>query len=242
MNKETPVVRLKNVCFSYQDVQVLTGVTFDVYKNESIGIIGPNGGGKTTLLRLLMGFLKPTQGEIEIFGDAPIQMQSKLAYVPQNLQFDKQFPLSLFELVLMGRLNHLPWHGKYSKEDNKLAMEALKKVGLADFKNHAFGKLSGGQMQRGLIARALASQPQILLLDEPTASVDPQAQTDIYELLENLQNVTLLMVTHDLKTAINAVNRIICVQRTTSLFSREDICEHFAMGLYHTPLIQLRDK
>lgn len=254
MTNTEPILKLNKVNFSYQDTLVIQDISLIINKGEFVGIIGPNGGGKTTLLKLIMGFLRPTNGEISIYNDShhdgvntpnPVAMtnhqaRNRIAYVPQSLQFDKQFPISVLELVLGGRLSHLPWYGVFKKIDKHIALEALEQVGLSNYTNASFGKLSGGQAQRALIARALASQPQLLMLDEPTASVDVQAETDIYNILKSLQGkMTIMMVTHNLQTAIELVDRVICVQKTSTEFSPQQICEHFALGLYHAPLIKV---
>ena len=237
-----PVVKLENVSFSYQQEPVLKDVSFSVESGEFVGLIGPNGGGKTTLLKLIMGFLKPTAGTIRIFGNSSQSILTQIAYVPQNLRFDRQFPISVMELVLSGRLSRLPWHGIFRQEDHRAAKEALEKVNMLSFADNSFGTLSGGQAQRALIARALVSEPKLLLLDEPTASVDSQAQVDIYNILKSLQgSMTIMMVTHDLDIAIDLVQRIFCVQRTVVPMLPQEVCEHFALGLYHTPL-QMEEK
>jgi zinc transport system ATP-binding protein len=234
----TAAVHLEHLSFGYQDYTVLQDVNFQVEPGEFAGIIGPNGGGKTTLLKLIMGFLKPTSGKIEILGKPNTSMLSLLAYVPQAMRYDKQFPISVLEVVLQGRLANLPWYGIFSKEDKQAAIQALETVNMLHLHDRAFGTLSGGQAQRVLIARALASNPKILLLDEPTASVDTQAQADIYALLEKLRGtMTILMVTHDLGVAIEHVEKVICVQHKVFILKPEEVCEHFALGLYHSPLI-----
>lgn len=238
-----PIIEVQNVSFAYQEAAILKNISFQVSQGEFIGIIGPNGGGKTTLLKLMMGFLEPAEGTILLLGCQPSHTQTQLAYVPQVLRYDKQFPISVFELVLTGRLSMLPWYGSYSSQDKQAAINALERVGLVDLKNASFGTLSGGQAQRALIARALVSDPKILFLDEPTASVDPQAEADIYALLKGLQNsMTILMVTHDLNAAIGQVSRVFCVQRQLISLQPEEVCEHFAMGLYHTPLLKMGGK
>lgn len=235
-----PVIKFRKVAFSYQGTPILKDVNFEVGRDESIGIIGPNGGGKTTLLKLIMGFIKPDSGTIEVFGKEPGEDAPRVAYVPQTLRYDKQFPISVMELVLTGRLSHLPWYGIYGKKDREAAERALEMVKLKDLGHRAFGTLSGGQMQRALIARALAGNPSLLLLDEPTASVDSKAEADIYELIKTLHGeITVMMVTHDLRAAIEYVKRVICVQGTVISLDKKDVCEHFAMGLYHPPLIQM---
>lgn len=233
-----PIIESQDLCFAYDEGLILKDVTFKVNSGEFIGIIGPNGGGKTTLLKLLMGFLKPTSGSLLLFGTSPSKVASKIGYVPQSMRFDKQFPISVFELVLSGRLSKLPWHGTYSREDLQIVKQTLDDLELTSIQNSAFGTLSGGQAQRALIARALVSQPQLLLLDEPTANVDARAEADIYALLRELQGkMTILMVTHDLSTAIDQVQRVLCVQHTVADLLPKDVCEHFAFGLYHPPLL-----
>lgn len=238
-----PIIEVEQVSFAYQEALILQNISFQVFAGEFVGIIGPNGGGKTTLLKLLMGFLEPLSGDIRILGTTPPKAQTQLAYVPQVLRYDKQFPISVLELVLTGCLSRLLWHGNYSAEDKQAALASLELVGLSDYKNAPFGTLSGGQAQRALIARALVSNPKILFLDEPTASVDPQAEADIYALLKGLQaSMTILMVTHDLNAAIGQVSRVFCVQRQLMALKPQEVCEHFALGLYHTPLLKRENK
>lgn len=232
-----PIVTFDHVDFAYQDTPVLQHVSFSIRQGEFIGIIGPNGGGKTTLLKLLLGFLKPSRGKIRVFGASPQASQQRIAYVPQGLRFDRQFPISVQELVLTGRLSHLPWYGIYSAKDLKAVDAALEKVGLQEMRHQAFGNLSGGQAQRALIARALVSEPDLLLLDEPTASVDTQAEAVIYEILKGLGGkITMMMVTHDLKVVIDLVDRVLCVQGGVLSLLPQEVCEHFALGLYHAPI------
>lgn len=234
-------VTFDHVYFSYQDSLVIEDATFSIAPGEFVGIIGPNGGGKTTLLRLAMGFLTPNEGKITIYGSTTSHAQRHLGYVPQSMRFDKQFPISVLELVLQGRLSRLPWYGHFSKYDVEKAQHALEMVGLTDFQNRAFGTLSGGQAQRALIARALAGEPELLLLDEPTANVDSKVEDEIYEILQNLQGkITILMVTHNLSAAIELVDRVICVQRSISVLQPDQVCLHFTQGLYHTPVTRTR--
>lgn len=236
-------ISVNNLSYSYQDLLVLKEICFEIEEGQFIGMIGPNGGGKTTLLKLILGFLKSPPGKIQVFGQAPIAARRQMAYVPQSLRFDKQFPISVIELVLEGRLAHLPWYGSFSRNDKRLALDALQRVGLINLQNRPFGSLSGGQAQRALIARALASQPRLLLLDEPTASVDTQAEADIYHILKSLQGeITILMVTHNLQAAVELVDNVICVQTTAFTLNPEKVCEHYAFGLYHAPLIKLHNR
>jgi zinc transport system ATP-binding protein len=225
------VINFKDVSFQYDDVPILQKISGAIDEGQFVAIFGPNGGGKTTFLKLLMGFLKPVSGEILVLGKSPQEVQTSLSYVPQAASFDRQFPISTLEVVMMGCL-------KLSvKEAKERSLQELNNVGLADFADAPFGSLSGGQAQRTLIARALASKPKILLLDEPTASVDPNAEKDILQILSRLKgSITIVMVTHDLNSIISAVDTLFCIQRTITPLSPAQVCEHFAMGLYHPPL------
>ena len=230
-------VVLEDVSFAYQDQNILEHVTFSLKEGDFMGVFGPNGGGKTTLLRLIMGFLKPGSGKVEVMGMTPKEAQEFIAYVPQSLRFDRQFPITVKEVVLSGRLFNLSWFGRFSPEDEEAVQKVMDKLKLTHLQHQAFGNLSGGQAQRTLIARALVSNPKILLLDEPTASVDAEAEAEIYRILDGLKGtLTILMVTHHLRTAVNQVERVLCVNKTVEDLKPKDVCGHFAMGLYHPPL------
>lgn len=219
--------------FSYSTTSVLENVSFSVRENEFIAIFGPNGGGKTTLLQLLMGFLKPTRGKIDIFGKPSKTARQTIGWVPQHFSFDRNFPISVEEVVLGGRLKDRGW--RFHEEDYLAVKEALERVKMERSLRSHFSSLSGGQQQRVLIARAIVAKPSLLLLDEPTASVDHVAEKEIYLLLRELRShMTILMVTHDLNRAVESVDRLLCVQRTVTQMPHEKVCEHFALGLYHS--------
>jgi zinc transport system ATP-binding protein len=183
-----------------------------------------------------MGFLKSQKGTIEILGESPRLAREQIGYVPQISHLDRQFPITVLDVVMMGCLDKSPWHSYVTGAKEK-ARRALEEVNLLDFQNHAFGTLSGGQAQRTLIARALVSKPAILLLDEPTASVDPSAEENIYQVLQRLKGtMTIVMVTHDLQVMLQKVDSFICVHRDVTAYSQTQICDHFAQGLYHPPL------
>lgn len=232
------IVQVEEVSFSYDREPILSKVSFTIEEGEWIGVIGPNGGGKTTLLKLLLGFLQPESGSIRLF-DLPVnEGRGRIGYVPQSLGFDPKFPISLVELVLTGRLSQLRWYGRYSREDRQIALEAIDQVGLSDLAQRKFSELSGGQRQRALIARALASRPEILLLDEFTANLDAAAEAAIYRFLKELRRkITIVMVTHDLPALISQVDRVLSVRRELVSLLPEEVCEHFALGVYHPPLI-----
>jgi len=223
-------IEIEDLFFSYERLQVLHQVSLKVAKGEFIGIMGPNGGGKTTLLKLLMGFLTPTAGQIQVVG--------KIGYVPQVQKTDRDFPITVYELILLGALSKTTFWGTYPAEVKEKATLLMETLGLFPHKNKVFGALSGGLAQRALLARALLSDPDLLLLDEPTANIDPVSSKIIFEMLEELKGKkTILLVTHDLKTIIERVGRVLCVQGNVISFLPKDVCEHFALGLYHTPLM-----
>jgi len=233
----------QNLFFYYDKrLPVLDKLTFSIGKGQFIGLFGPNGGGKTTLLKLLLGLLEPTSGTIEILGKSPKESSSKVGYVPQIRRFDKEFPISVFEVVLQGCLSmHRGWGG-FSKDAKEKAYEALKKVDLLEKADSAFGTLSGGQLQRTLIARALASEPEILLLDEATVGIDPEALQEIFSFLHSLRGkITILLVTHDLQLIAHEMDQLLCVNREISSFSPAQVCEHFSLGLYHPLQMKKKD-
>lgn len=226
-------ILIEDLDFSYEKTPILENVQIQIEKGEFLGIIGPNGGGKTTLLKLIMGFLKPVKGKIRILEGK----KHSIGYVPQTNQLDKFFPITVLDLVLMGMIPEAKWFGFFSKKNHDTALAMMEKLDLLEHKDKTFGSLSGGLAQRALIARALVSDPDFILLDEPTASIDSETKQKIYDLLDELKgNKTILMVTHDLKTAVERVERVICVEKSVTSFKPGQICEHFALGLYHSPL------
>lgn len=236
-------ITLSDLTFSYPGNEVLSDVSFEIKEGEFIGIIGPNGGGKTTLLHLMMGFLKPVSGKILLDGLPPKKRRKEMAFVPQSFQFDRQFPISTLEVVLTGRLSVSTYFGRWREKDKKTALEMLEKVGLASYAKSPFSELSGGQAKRALIARALVSHPHYLFLDEAFANIDPSTQEVICQLLLELKGeITILLVTHDLKEVLHHVDRLFLVEKTLSSLSPSEVCDHFAMGLYHPPSPNLPKK
>ena len=193
------VVSFQSVDFSYNGASVLENVDFSIPDNAFISIVGPNGGGKTTLLRLVLGLINPTRGTIKVFGLPPEKARTLVGYMPQHLQFDSHFPVTVLDVVLMGRLGNGIRFGFYRRKDKAICLEALKKLEMYDARNQSFGSLSGGQRQRVLVARALAVEPQMLLLDEPTSNVDIAGETELFELLHDIsQAITVVVVSHDI--------------------------------------------
>lgn len=223
------LLSFKNIFFSYGAVEVLKDVSLEVNKGEYIGVIGPNGGGKTTALGLILGFLKAQKGKIHV--DCPL---TKIGYVPQINAYDKEFPISVLEVVLMGSLKKLSWLGTLGKEEKERARALLKEVGCDHLEKRAFGTLSGGQAQKVLIARALMCDPELLLLDEPTANIDAESEAAIFAYLKTLQGKkTIMIVTHNFDAIVKNVERVICFQHVVSSMKPEDVCKHFTIGMYH---------
>lgn len=232
----------QDLAFSYDKrYPVLEEISFTVNQGQFVGIFGPNGGGKTTLLMLLLGLLAPSRGDLKILGTTPEEASSKIGYVPQVRRFDRQFPISVLEVVLQGCLAKHRGFGNFSGEAKRQAIACLEKVGLADKARAPFGTLSGGQIQRTLIARALVSEPELLLLDEATVGVDPEALSEIFKFLIGLKGkITILMVTHDLQAIAKEMDQLFCINRQLTPYSPEQVCEHFALGLYHPKLMKKR--
>jgi zinc transport system ATP-binding protein len=232
----TPVIELRNVSFSYQAAPVLEDVNLAIYERESICIVGPNGGGKTTLLRLLLGQLRPTRGEVRIFGKPPEQARLQIGYMPQRGEYDSMFPVTVMDVVLMGRLGRpglQGWLGWYGRKDRAAAREALEQVHLGDSARRTFAALSGGQRQRVLIARALCCQPELLLLDEPTANVDSLVEARLYDELRQLaQRMTVVLVSHDLGFVTSLVQRVICVNRQAVAHPAKELTAEVIREMY----------
>ncbi len=232
-------ISISALSFSYENIPVLEQDALEIDKGSFVGIIGPNGGGKTTLLKLLMGFIHPTRGSIHVFGTSPEKARLKIGYVPQFHKCDREFPITVQELVLLGALSKASVFGAYPKEIKEKAFELIEELGLTAHIKQSFGALSGGLAQRALLARALLSDPELLLLDEPTANVDPSSTHMIMQRLEKLKREkTILLATHDLQTIAERVDLVLCVQGQITSYLPCDVCKHFAFGLYHTPLLK----
>jgi zinc transport system ATP-binding protein len=207
-------IELVDVCFSYEKALILQDVNLTLEQGEFLGIIGPNGGGKTNLLKLMLGILKPDRGRIRILGQETHDASHRVGYVPQETDFNRSFPISVSNVVLMGRLTRSRIGKRYSQEDREKVREILKRVGMWPYRDSPIGKLSGGQRQRVFIARALATDPEILFLDEPTTSVDPEFQTDLYAFLKELnKEATIVVITHDIGIVSRYMKSIACVNK-----------------------------
>ncbi|MGV6858495.1 MAG: metal ABC transporter ATP-binding protein [bacterium] len=212
---EDLVLSIKNLSFSYGESLVLDNISLDVKPREFLGVVGPNAGGKSTLLKLILGLLKPTRGTIEVFGEIPEVGRTRIGYVPQYPAFKRDFPITVEHTVLMGRLGKTRWFGGYSKDDKVVARRVMTETEVDALARRQLGTLSGGQLQRVLMARALACEPDILILDEPTANIDQRMETDIFDLLKRLnKNLTIIVVSHDIGFISQYVTRVACINQT----------------------------
>ncbi|CAA6812982.1 MAG: Zinc ABC transporter, ATP-binding protein ZnuC [uncultured Sulfurovum sp.] len=211
------IIEIKNLSFSYGKQVVLENVNLTVKENDFLAIIGPNGGGKSTLLKLILGINSVKNGSIHTFGELPKKNLAKVGYVPQNTNVNTDFPIKVIEVVLMGHIGtKRPLFG-YAKEEKLCALGALAQVGMEKFANEKIGSLSGGQRQRVMIARALCANPKILILDEPTASIDVEGQKKIYELLETLNSfITIIVVSHDISIIMQYADKVVHINKTLS--------------------------
>ncbi len=207
---------VEGVSFTYGDEPVIENVTFEVPEKDFLAIIGPNGGGKTTLLKILMGILEPTKGRVTIYGKPPRVQTRIIGYVPQETGENLDVPITVSEVVLTGLLHRRDRWRRFRAEQMKKAIETLNLVGVSkSLANRRISELSGGQRQRVLIARALVSDPKILVLDEPTASIDFAGQHEIFELLERLnEKMTILVVSHDMSMVMGYARHALYVQRS----------------------------
>ncbi|MCJ7593727.1 MAG: ABC transporter ATP-binding protein [Desulfobacterales bacterium] len=234
---KTYAIEFKNVWFSYDKTEVLKDISFSLKQGEFLGIIGPNGGGKTTLLKLMLGLLKPDRGQIRILGEEPNDASHRVGYVPQDTDFSRSFPISVIEVALMGRLSRARIGRRYSKDDREKTRKVLETVGMWEYRHRPIGKLSGGQRQRVFIARALATDPEILFLDEPTASVDAEFQTDLYDFLRELnETVTIVVITHDIGVVSSHMKSIACVNRHFIFHEGGQITQEMIDMAYQCPV------
>jgi len=228
-------VEINHLSIKFNEQLILNDINFSIEEKDFMAIIGPNGGGKTTLLKVILGILTPDEGKVKVFGKDPKKSKDLMGYLPQRLDFDHDFPINVFETVLMGR-----YHGllkKYSNQDHKAVTQALKDVEMDELKDRQISKLSGGQMQRVFIARAIVRDPKLLIMDEPMASIDPEMQHSFYELMSRLKNkMAIVLVSHDVGAVSTHVDKIACLNQ--KLYYHGPV-EDSADGLeevYHCPI------
>jgi zinc transport system ATP-binding protein len=232
MSMREPAIDISGLWFSYGGQTVLSGVDLRIDRGEFVCMLGPNGGGKTTLLRLMLGLLKPDRGSVRVLGGQPHETCSRTGYVAQQSQFDPSFPVSVLDVVLMGRLGRggIGWH---RRADVRTADAALDEVRIGGLRKRPFSELSGGQRQRVLIARALAAEPELLLLDEPTSNLDVGVEQEFQDLLAGLaRRMTIVLVSHDIGFVTEQVGTVVCVQQTVAVHPTASLTGDVMRDLY----------
>ena len=214
------IIELDDVGVQYPNgVQALNHITLEIFKNDLMGLIGPNGAGKSTLISVILGLIKPSSGIIKLFGE-PVSLKNlrRVGYVPQFLQSSAgEFPATVFETVLLGRVPRVGLFHRFNYDDTAKTEEALRLLEISDLRNRKLGQLSGGQLQRVLVAKALASEPEILILDEPTSGADVHSKTEFNTLLSNLnrdRGITVILSSHDIGTVTRLASKVVCINRT----------------------------
>ncbi len=242
LNFKVPIFDVKNLSFSVRGVDILKNISLEIFNGEYIAIIGPNGGGKTTLIRMLLGLEKPSCGEVKLFGKDIKEFNSwdKIGFVPQRASHvDENFPATVEDIVKMGRVAKSKLFSRVSKEDLSAVKESMVKMDILDLKDKMVGTLSGGQRQRVMIARALASSPEILILDEPNTGVDMVSQQRFYRLLAKLNkedNITIVFITHDIGVIADDIGKLFTINQKATvcnnpkeMLSCEDMSELYGI-------------
>lgn len=228
-----PIVEINNVTFAYNGQTALQDVSLEIRQGDFIAMIGPNGGGKTTLLKLILGLLKPDKGIIRVVGQSTQKASACIGYVPQDVHINRSFPITAMDVVLMGKLEPGKRWARKTASNRREAIAALERLEMAALAEKKIGELSGGQCQRVFIARALVTQPQLLLLDEPTASIDTKGQADFFEMLKALnKHVTIVVVSHDLLAVSRYVKSVACVNRGLHYHNQAEITGEMLETMY----------
>jgi len=229
----SPIIRIEHLSAGYDQKEALHDINLTIYSDDYLGIIGPNGGGKTTLMRLILGLKKPTEGSIRFYKDNKEVKEITMGYLPQYNDLDKQFPISVYEVVLSGLSKTKSLFARYTKAQHQQVLDTLERMQLTDLKDRHIGALSGGQLQRVLLARAIVSKPDVVILDEPNTYIDRRFQKQMYEMLEQInKECAIVIVSHDIAEVLNNVKHIACVNHhlhyhDTADMPREKLEEHF---------------
>lgn len=226
-------IAIQDLNFKFDELTILENINMVIKQGDFAGLVGPNGGGKTTLLKLILGLYKVQSGNISIFGQ-PIKKQRQLiGYVPQYANFNNDFPISVQDTVLQGRLGLTTSFGGYSKKDKEIALKMMRETEIHDLAHRSIQSLSGGQMQRVLVARALASEPEILLLDEPTANIDQRSEKDIFDLFREInERMTILLISHDIGFVSDYINQVFCLNKTLVCHDSSPVTSETIHALY----------
>jgi len=235
------ILQLQNITVGYEPGKiVLNNINLDVFQNDFLGIIGPNGGGKTTLLKTILGLIKPQSGKILFFRqDKPVD-NINIGYLPQMNQIDKKFPISVYEVILSGLTAQRKLFKYYSAEQKEKVQHTVARMGLDELKDRPIGNLSGGQLQRTLLGRAIVDNPDLLILDEPSSYVDKRFETDFYKILEEINKETaIILVSHDVGTVISMVKNIACVNEGLHYHAGANITPEWLEKTYMSCPIEL---
>jgi zinc transport system ATP-binding protein len=231
------VIDIDNVSFNYGAVPVLENISLKIYEDEFIGIIGPNASGKSTLLKLVLGLIEPDKGVIKKYNLDCQHARNHIGYVPQHINFPRDFPITVEEVVMMGHVTPTSKFFKFNKSEIASVKHAMQALEIENIAKRQIGALSGGQLQRVLIARALVCQPNILILDEPTSNVDMRIEEDIFALLKNYsEHMTIIVVSHDIAFISGYVDRVACLNRTLVCHDTESISGKMIEELYDAPV------
>jgi len=233
------IVSIKGLWICRAEHAVLEDINLELQAGDFLGLIGPNGGGKSTLLKAMLGLIKPDRGSIALFGLPPAAARSRVGYVPQKTVFDQSFPVKALDVVLMGRYSRTGLLHRYGSQDRQAALRALKAVGMDDRAEREIGALSGGEQQRVFVARSLVSDPKLLLLDEPTAGVDSAQQTDFYDLLCHLNRdlcIAIVLVSHDVTAISKYVSKIACLNQRLYYHDSKELSNEDIEKAYGCPV------
>ncbi len=238
MNK---VLEINNLSVGYEDnPYVLKNVNLDVYSDDFLGIIGPNGGGKTTLLKTILGLVKPTTGQITFFSQGKKSDKINIGYLPQINQIDKKFPISVYDVILSGLTVEHKIFTRYTKQQKDRVGAIAEQMGLSNLIDRPIGALSGGQLQRALLGRAIIDGPDLLILDEPNSYVDKRFETDFYKILEDINKETaIILVSHDVGTVVSLVKNIACVNEGLHYHSGADVTSEWLQETYSACPIEI---
>jgi len=217
------IIDLDNISFGYTNHLILENVNLSIYEKEFAAIVGQNGSGKTTLIKLILGLITPRNGSIKVFGNSPQQERINIGYMPQNINYDPDFPITAMDIVLMGR-HPKKMFQKFDQKDYQAAIHSLQDLQILDLKDKNFSDLSGGQRRRVMIARALACNPKLLILDEPMANVDPLIEGKFLDLLKKLnEKMAIIMVSHNIHLVADIVKKVICVDKQVAVHPTREI-------------------